>query len=145
MAGIMFCGCAFTRAAEGHRQGQSQARRREVMIGGRRVRTVDIHAHCEVPEAHAVVGRRMESRDLLMSDTSGRLAAMDAQGIDMEVLSINPWWYATERDAAAEIIRIQNEALAGIREANPERFTACLLYTSPSPRDVEESRMPSSA
>ena len=24
-------------------------------------------------------------------------------------------------------------------------FAACLLYTSPSPRDVEESRMPSSA
>ena len=27
---------------------------------------------------------------------------------------------------------------------NPEA-TTCLLYTSPSPRDVEESRMPSSA
>jgi len=25
------------------------------------------------------------------------------------------------------------------------RFDTCLLYTSPSPRDVEESRMPSSA
>ena len=25
------------------------------------------------------------------------------------------------------------------------RVTSCLLYTSPSPRDVEESRMPSSA
>ena len=25
------------------------------------------------------------------------------------------------------------------------KFNACLLYTSPSPRDVEESRMPSSA
>ena len=25
------------------------------------------------------------------------------------------------------------------------RYGACLLYTSPSPRDVEESRMPSSA
>ena len=24
-------------------------------------------------------------------------------------------------------------------------FSGCLLYTSPSPRDVEESRMPSSA
>ena len=24
-------------------------------------------------------------------------------------------------------------------------FVSCLLYTSPSPRDVEESRMPSSA
>jgi aminocarboxymuconate-semialdehyde decarboxylase len=94
------------------------------MIGGRRVRTIDIHAHCEVPEAHAVVGRGMDSQDLLMSDTSGRLAAMDAQGIDMEVLSINPWWYATERDAAAEIIRIQNDALAAFRDVNPERFTA---------------------
>ena len=27
----------------------------------------------------------------------------------------------------------------------PYPDTACLLYTSPSPRDVEESRMPSSA
>ena len=26
-----------------------------------------------------------------------------------------------------------------------KRFKNCLLYTSPSPRDVEESRMPSSA
>ena len=25
------------------------------------------------------------------------------------------------------------------------RYSDCLLYTSPSPRDVEESRMPSSA
>ena len=33
-------------------------------------------------------------------------------------------------------------------EVNDERktyFKNCLLYTSPSPRDVEESRMPSSA
>ena len=28
---------------------------------------------------------------------------------------------------------------------NLERYWTCLLYTSPSPRDVEESRMPSSA
>ena len=27
----------------------------------------------------------------------------------------------------------------------PEMSITCLLYTSPSPRDVEESRMPSSA
>ena len=30
-------------------------------------------------------------------------------------------------------------------QGNPEKYDACLLYTSPSPRDVEESRMPSSA
>ena len=29
--------------------------------------------------------------------------------------------------------------------ARAKKATACLLYTSPSPRDVEESRMPSSA
>ena len=28
---------------------------------------------------------------------------------------------------------------------NGSEYTICLLYTSPSPRDVEESRMPSSA
>ena len=28
---------------------------------------------------------------------------------------------------------------------NPKGIVPCLLYTSPSPRDVEESRMPSSA
>ena len=36
-----------------------------------------------------------------------------------------------------------------IREKYPNKtiwlYTGCLLYTSPSPRDVEESRMPSSA
>ena len=36
--------------------------------------------------------------------------------------------------------------LAGtITSAGITTLTACLLYTSPSPRDVEESRMPSSA
>ena len=32
-----------------------------------------------------------------------------------------------------------------VRTETLNRFTVCLLYTSPSPRDVEESRMPSSA
>ena len=31
------------------------------------------------------------------------------------------------------------------QEFKPAQLEACLLYTSPSPRDVEESRMPSSA
>ena len=30
-------------------------------------------------------------------------------------------------------------------DGNKDYTTDCLLYTSPSPRDVEESRMPSSA
>ena len=41
------------------------------------------------------------------------------------------------------------DVLANIQNANIRKATPggniCLLYTSPSPRDVEESRMPSSA
>ena len=32
-----------------------------------------------------------------------------------------------------------------VAETKSENVSICLLYTSPSPRDVEESRMPSSA
>ena len=43
-----------------------------------------------------------------------------------------------EREAALE------RTVAELKGENDE-LKACLLYTSPSPRDVEESRMPSSA
>ena len=33
----------------------------------------------------------------------------------------------------------------GLDVTDPKNTKVCLLYTSPSPRDVEESRMPSSA
>ena len=32
-----------------------------------------------------------------------------------------------------------------VSQVGEQTFNICLLYTSPSPRDVEESRMPSSA
>ena len=41
-----------------------------------------------------------------------RLKAMDAQAIDMEVLSINPFWYSKDRDLAEKIVTVQNEKLA---------------------------------
>ena len=42
---------------------------------------------------------------------------------------------------------ISNESTVNIKDLDEdcEVVTICLLYTSPSPRDVEESRMPSSA
>jgi predicted TIM-barrel fold metal-dependent hydrolase len=53
-----------------------------------------------------------------------RLKAMDAQAIDMEVLSINPFWYKTDRDTAAKIVALQNEKLAELCAAHPDRFAA---------------------
>jgi aminocarboxymuconate-semialdehyde decarboxylase len=99
-------------------------RRREVVVNGKRVKTVDVHAHCAVPEAMALVNLQLEAPGLLMTDTDTRIAAMDAQGIDVEALSINPYWYRAERDVAAQLIRIQNETLVEFCAANPERFVA---------------------
>ena len=53
------------------------------------------------------------------------------------------------RDLKNALIRIENKTYGVCRVTgkliSAERLKLCLLYTSPSPRDVEESRMPSSA
>jgi aminocarboxymuconate-semialdehyde decarboxylase len=119
-AGVTFVGCEQTSGAAA----PAPARRREVVVSGRRVKTVDVHAHCAIPEAMALVGRPLEAPGLLMANTADRLRAMDEQGIDIEALSINPYWYAADRDVARELIRIQNEKLAEICAAQPDRFVA---------------------
>ena len=51
-------------------------------------------------------------------------------------------WYASNRDFAgmlAEDIKVREYLKAKLKNAS------CLLYTSPSPRDLSTSRMPSSA
>src|SRR5215510_7466041 len=117
---VAFVGCDATRG----NPAQPAARRREVVVAGRRVKTVDVHAHCSVPAAMSLMSRTVEQAKLLMSDVSERIRAMDAQGIDVEALSINPFWYGADRDVARELIRVQNEALAEICAATPDRFVA---------------------
>ncbi len=94
------------------------------MINGQRIKTIDVHAHCCVPKAMAVIDHPLEAPGLLMDDTSVRIAAMDAQGIDVEALSINPYWYRASRDEAAELIKIQNATLLEFCAAKPDRFVA---------------------
>ena len=36
--------------------GRPRGQRREVVVNGRRVKTVDVHAHCAVPAAMALLG-----------------------------------------------------------------------------------------
>jgi aminocarboxymuconate-semialdehyde decarboxylase len=95
-----------------------------VVVAGRHVKTVDVHAHCSIPEAMALLGLKVGPPTLLMSDPAERLRAMDEQGIDVEALSINAYWYKADREVARELIRIQNEKLAEICAAHPERFVA---------------------
>jgi aminocarboxymuconate-semialdehyde decarboxylase len=121
-AGVVFAG--------GGLSALQPASRRQVTIGGRRIRTVDAHAHTFVPAvADVVKGTALEksvagslSGSLVMSDERVRL--MDEQGIDTEVLTINPWWYGAEREQARRIIETQNQGLAALCKARPDRFVA---------------------
>jgi aminocarboxymuconate-semialdehyde decarboxylase len=122
--GVVFVGCQTTAAAQ---QAPSPRRRRPVVIKGRRVRTIDVHAHCEIPAAVELLSaQRIPQQRLVMEAASldQRLKGMDAEGIDVQVLSINPTWYAAERDLAGKIIDVQNTALAELCSAHSDRFAA---------------------
>jgi aminocarboxymuconate-semialdehyde decarboxylase len=112
-----------------------------VVVRGKRVKTVDVHAHCAVPEAMALVNRKIEPASLVVAEE--RIRQMDAQGIDIEALSINPYWYGVERDLVERLIRIQNERLAEICARQPERFvafaTVALQYPDLAARQLEEA------
>jgi aminocarboxymuconate-semialdehyde decarboxylase len=142
-SGIVFTHCAVTAAAAEHGHGHSHAKRREVVVAGKRVKTVDIHAHCCVPTAMVVIKHPLEAPGLLMEDTSTRLSAMDSQGIDVECLSINPFWYRAAKDEAAEVIRLQNEALVDFCARQPDRFvgfaTAALQHPELAAEQVEHA------
>ena len=125
LGGLAFVGCDLLAASPA----RAQARRREVVVNGRRIKTVDVHAHCAVPEALALLNQKLGGPALrpdldMATEVSVRLRAMDEQGIDVEALSINPNWYKADRDLAKQIISIQNDKLAAACAANPERFVA---------------------
>jgi len=109
--------------------GAAAPRRREVFVGGRRVRTVDVHAHCVIPEVLEVVrGSKMAPvvEALLASKPQvlgpERLRSMNEQGVDVEALSVNAIWYAADRAMARDIVSVQNEKLAAWCAAHPDRF-----------------------
>src|SRR5262245_24985423 len=65
-------------------------RRREVAVGGRRAKTIDVHAHCVIPEAYALLGRKVDDHRGPGIGEVGerRIREMDGQGIDLEALGI---------------------------------------------------------
>ena len=104
--------------------------RREVSLGGRRIRVVDVHAHCAAASVAAVVKGTPYASNAGVSGSlalgAARLATMDRQGVDCQALSINGfWWYAVQDPALADrIVRAQNEELAAWCGAHRDRFVA---------------------
>ncbi|MCZ6491754.1 MAG: amidohydrolase family protein [Acidobacteria bacterium] len=104
----------------------AQAARREISVGGRRVKVVDIHAHCGFREVDDLIrGTNLAGHNVSANRILGpeRLQWMDERGIDVQALSVNQyWWYAADEDLARRLIRVQDEGLAAWCDAQPDRF-----------------------
>ena len=133
-AGIFFVGCNIVESALGAAQTVATGKRRQVTIGGQRVLTIDVHSHVLVSEALDLVknynqtegirdqfaSARGPGYDVHLADA--RLERMDREGLDVQVLGINPFWYWAERDLASQIVQIQNEVIAKLCASHPDRF-----------------------
>jgi aminocarboxymuconate-semialdehyde decarboxylase len=135
--GIVFCSCGLLERA--HAQGA--ARSLPVAVNGKKVKTIDVHAHCHFREAGALLGADAaavqlppvrDAEDAFIA-IDKRLKAMDGQAVDMEVLSINPFWYGRDRELAGQIVKIQNEKLAELCASKPDRFAAFASLTLQAP------------
>lgn len=148
-AGLAFCGCGLLHRA---RAQQPAPVRRPVTLDGQRVRTIDTHAHCIFQDALALMGGRAQAivpptrgvaEHFLARGVQDRLQSMDAMGIDMEILSINPFWYGADRDTATRIVALQNAHLSELCAANPDRFGAfaslSLQFPDLAVRQLEEA------
>ena len=120
-AGVIFTGCSLLGRSAVAQNGNGK--RRVVTVGGRRVRTIDIHAHVIIPEATALMGVKT-TPDNASVMAPERFARMDEWGTDMQALSINPNWYGVDQDVAGRMIQLQNEKLAELCAKYPDRFVA---------------------
>jgi aminocarboxymuconate-semialdehyde decarboxylase len=109
--------------------GAAPGKRREVSIGGRRVKTVDVHAHTFVPEVWDLV-KDTPFADAARNNLTGnialgnpqRLIDMDAQGIDYQAINVNAWGYSADRALARDLIKLQNEKISQWCAKHPDRF-----------------------
>ena len=93
---IVFTDCEFTAAVSAGASassgggsassgGRAHAHPRwEVVVAGKRIKTVDVHAHCIVPDAAKVINHPLEAPGLLWSNVGDRLAHMDRSGVRSE-------------------------------------------------------------
>jgi len=136
-AGVVFCSCGLLKGAHA----QAARQKLPVMVNGKRVKTIDVHSHCHFHEAGALLGADaakiqvppVNGAEEAFIDLNQRVAAMDAQAIDLEVLSINPFWYDRDRELAEQIVKIQNEKLAELCASKPDRFAGFASLTLQAP------------
>ncbi len=99
--------------------------RREIHIGGRRSRVVDMHAHCEIKAVEQVVKGTPLELTVRGARIMGphRIELMDELGTDIQVLHIgNYWWYEADVNLARQINQVMDEGVAQWCDDHAERF-----------------------
>jgi len=106
---------------------------RDVRVGGKKVKVVDVHAHATIPEVADVVKGTALARNAQGGGRAlgqDRINELDKRGIDIQVLDINTfWWYAADRDLATKIVDVHDKGLAAWVNSHHDRFAA---LTSPA-------------
>jgi aminocarboxymuconate-semialdehyde decarboxylase len=127
-AGLLVSGDRLIGAA-GRQVGAPKGKRREVSIAGRRVKTVDVHAHCFVPEVMEVVKNtplaetaKATLTEIVSLGNPQRLIDMDAQGIDYQAINVNAWGYSADRMLARDVVAVQNQKISEYCAKHPDRF-----------------------
>jgi aminocarboxymuconate-semialdehyde decarboxylase len=106
---------------------EAQPKRKEIRVGGKRVKVVDVHAHCMFPEVAQRLPSAKPPRIAPSTLVLGpeRFAAMDERGIDVQALSVNfYWWYSADRALASDVVALHDEGLAAWCKEHPDRFVA---------------------
>jgi aminocarboxymuconate-semialdehyde decarboxylase len=111
-------------------QGAAMLKHKPVMVGGKKIKTVDVHCHVNIPPPDFLKGTPFErfrggvgNEDRIID--AARLQIMDKWGIDVEALCVGPFWYSADRDLAARLIDYQNQKLVEMLQAAPAgRFVA---------------------
>jgi predicted TIM-barrel fold metal-dependent hydrolase len=105
------------------------------------VRVVALEEHFTTPELGApragVAGRGEEVAARLLDVGEGRLAAMDAAGIDLQVLSSTaPGTQHLPPAASVDASRRLNDQLAEVVAAHPDRFAGFASLPTPAPEEA---------
>ena len=85
--------------------------------------------------------------DMSHSAEKSTLDAIDLSQKPIAITHANPsFWHQTKRSKSDDLLKTLSKSggMLGL-SLYPHHLKGCLLYTSPSPRDLAVSRMPSSA
>jgi aminocarboxymuconate-semialdehyde decarboxylase len=105
-------------------EAQAPTARRQVSIGGKRVRVVDVHHHWDMPLPAEIVKGTPYEDHVKGAGLEDRVAVLDKMGIDTALISVNDfwWWDIKDQGLAKAICTYHNDTFAKWHKQYPDRI-----------------------